>query len=64
MNNDLLQIVALCCLAYFELCTIRGNNPALAYMWDTIATLCGWIANFLGRISVQARLNYFEAVQA
>lgn len=64
MDSDLIQVVMLCALAYFELCTVRGNNPALAYMWDIIATISGWIANLLGHISVRARLNYFEVVQA
>lgn len=63
MDNDTLQMLALLLLAYYELCTVNGTNPVMAYIWDFIALITGILANFLGKISVEARLHYFEAVQ-
>jgi hypothetical protein len=63
VNNDTLQLLALAALAYYELCTVNGTNPVMVYIWDIIAFVTGMLANILGKISIQARLHYYEAVQ-
>lgn len=64
MDSETLQMIAIAVITYYELCAIQGSNPVFAYIWDIIATITGILANILGRISVQARLNYYVAVQA
>jgi hypothetical protein len=64
VSSDTLQMLALACLAYYEICMVKGTNPFFIYLWDFIAVITGMLANFLGAVSMQARLNYFEAVEA
>jgi hypothetical protein len=33
-----------------------------ARFWDVVAVACGYLANMLAGIAMQARLNYFRAV--
>lgn len=39
------------------------DRRSFAWLWDLIATVCGWFSNALGRISIEARLNYMGIVQ-
>lgn len=65
MSDELFQLLAASIVALTELYAIRGADFApIAWFWDFIARLTGHLANFLGRISVSARLNYMMAVQA
>jgi hypothetical protein len=36
--------------------------PIFAHFWHWIARVTGYLANMLGRISVQARYNYWTVV--
>jgi hypothetical protein len=39
-----------------------GFTTIMAKIWDFLAIVCKMLANVLDHISMQARLNYFEAV--
>lgn len=61
MNEETAQLIALAILALTEIYAVRGIS--FAWFWDLIARICGAVANFFGRIAVEARLYYFEAVE-
>jgi hypothetical protein len=41
---------------------LEHDFPVLAWLYDKIALYCGYLANLLADISMQARLNYFQVV--
>lgn len=58
MENEAYQTIA---LIIFALSTY--DFPFLAWMLDKVAIIMGWIAWIAGRISLHARLAYYEVVQ-
>lgn len=64
MTPDYIRAIATAVVALAEVCMLMpGQLPLFAYMWDKIASICGYLANMLGWISIQARLNYFAVIQ-
>lgn len=65
MNDDTVQLI---CAAIVAVCQIYMMEPwqfpVFAAFWNWIAQFLGRLSNTLGRMSLQARLNYFEAVTA
>lgn len=61
----MMELVAMCVLALCEVYAMNGSdiNP-LAYVYDFIALVAGYLANWLGFISMRARLSYMEVIQA
>jgi hypothetical protein len=65
MDKNVLELVAMCVLALCEVYAVHGSDISpLAYVYDFIATITGYIANWLGFVSMRARLNYMEVIQA
>lgn len=63
MSDETLKLLASAVIVLCEVYTLRGGDfPVFAYLWDIIAKVTGWLANILGHISVNARLNYFVEV--
>lgn len=64
MNEQILQIIGLLLAIIYEVYALHtADTPILARFWDFIAKLTGAVANFFGKLSVNARLAYFEVVQ-
>ncbi len=65
MNEDTVRILATIAIAAAEIYALNGGDfPVAAWFFDLIARITGYLANILGTISLNARLNYFMAVQA
>jgi len=65
MSDEAIQLIALAIAAIYQMREASGGMfQPLAYFWDFVASVAGVLANFLGRIAVVARLNYFSVVQA
>lgn len=39
------------------------HQNMFAMFWDYVARVCGYLANMLGWVSVEARANYFASIQ-
>lgn len=64
MSEDLIQLIATAVVVLSQLYFMEPwKFPIFAKFWDTIARICGRMANVLGWVSVEARANYFLAVQ-
>jgi hypothetical protein len=65
MSEDTIQLI---CIAVATVCQIYmmepWHFPVLAAIWNWLAQFLGNLANVLGHMSLRARLNYFEAVEA
>jgi hypothetical protein len=64
MSDETLKYVAMAVIALCEVYALGGyyNYSAVAAFWDWVARVTGRIANVLGFVSVQARLNYITEV--
>lgn len=63
MNSDIIQLIGLGLLILAEQYMIAPwQFPVFAKMWDFIARITGTLSWLLGRLSVEARLNYFSVV--
>lgn len=64
MNDDNLRLLLAAAIAVCEIYAMDPTRfPVFAWFWDFIAKVTGTLANALGYVAVQARLNYFEAVR-
>lgn len=57
MDSESIKIIA---ALIFALTTY--DFPFLGWVLDKIATITGWIAYIMGRLSLHARLAYYEVV--
>ena len=65
MSNEAWQAIAAAIVAMSQIYASRADSmPIFAKMWDYLANLFGVLATILGRWAIQARLNYFEAVES
>lgn len=65
MSDELAQVLAAVIVAVAQIyASGPGRSPVFIYIWDFLARVCGMLAWALGRFSMQARLNYFAAVNA
>ena len=60
-----MQLIGAVAVAVMQIYALNGYDfPFLAWLWDIIAKTTGRIANLLGFISIQARLNYYTVINS
>lgn len=62
MSDETRQLILLAAAAVYQMYA-TNTYPIVAMFWDVIATVTGYLAWYLGRISMFARLSYMEAVK-
>lgn len=63
MSRELIELIGTCIVVVAQIYMLDAHDfPFMAWLWDFIARLCGETANTLGRMSLQARSNYFKVV--
>lgn len=65
MSPEAWQVIAAAIVALSQVYATRSDTAlTFAKMWDILARVFGTLANMLANLSMQARINYFEAVNA
>lgn len=63
MNTDTAQLIGLAVLILAEQYMIAPwQFNVFARVWDAVAKICAFMADILGWVSMQARLNYYQVV--
>lgn len=64
-KNDLIQMIATAAVIIIEAYAIQPwKFPVFAMFWDSVAKVCGYLANWLGWQAMHARANYYTAVSS
>ena len=65
MSEETIQLIAAAVVTLAQVYIMDPwKFPVIAQLWDAIARFCGELANVLATISMQARLNYYDAIHA
>lgn len=65
MSDETVQIIAAAVVTLAQLYAVEPwRYPVFAYFWDAVAKITGILANILAHMSLNARVNYFEAVNS
>lgn len=61
--SDEMQLIAMGCLALFELYAIRGHDfPVAAWVADLIARIAAALSAYFWRVSFNARILYEQVI--
>lgn len=65
MSDELAQVLAAAIVAVAQIYAAGpARTPVFIHIWDFLARFLSGLAWTLGRLSMQARLNYYAAVNA
>jgi len=65
MSDEVMQLIAAAVVTLAQVYVLEPwKFPVFAEFWDTIAAVCGVLANYLARWSMLARANYYTAIHA
>jgi hypothetical protein len=63
MSDEAWQFIAAAVVTLAQVYMVEPwKFPILAKFWDTVARICGELANMLGLVAVKARANYFSVI--
>jgi hypothetical protein len=65
MSDEMKNLIAAAIVTLAQVYVLEPwKFPVFAEIWDTIARICGILANYLARCSMLARANYYDAIHA
>jgi hypothetical protein len=63
VSDETWQLIAAAVATMAQLYMVEPwKFPVFAAFWDTVAQVCGELANLLAWISMQARANYYSVI--
>lgn len=63
MSDDTIQLIAIAVVSLIQVYAVNpGTLNIFASVWNALALFFGALANFFGDLAMEARLNYYEAV--